>query len=206
MLGKELKNTNEITVLEVISKFVENLKKVNFPEDRLYTKSQTWIRPEGEFATVGICASIIYLFAPLTEFIFLQVPLLIEKSTPCAWVMHRDGILTIRSPFRGELFEINESLIKHPNLISQDPYFAGWLFKIKTDKPNYNFMSQSEFSKLYLNKVEILEKELLLNLAESFKPVSIPTLQDGGRIIETVKDLLGAKRYFSLVNKIFGLI
>ncbi|MFN3134740.1 MAG: glycine cleavage system protein H [Candidatus Kryptonium sp.] len=205
MLDKKLKDIHEITALEVTSRFVENLEKINFPKDRLYTKSHTWIKSELEFVTIGISASIVYLFTPITEFIFLQVPSFVSKGTPCAWIMHRDGILTIRSPFRGELFEINEALLKHPNLVNQDPYSAGWLFKIKAVETITGFMSQSEFLELYHNRIELLKKELLLNLDESIKPVSVPTLQDGGRVIETVKELLGTKRYFSVVSKIFGL-
>lgn len=205
MFDRKLKNIHEITALEVISRFAENLERMNFPDDRLYTKSHTWIKPESEFITAGINASIVYLFAPITELIFLQVPSVVSKGTPCTWIMHRDGILTVRSPFRGELFEINEALLKHPNLVNQDPYFAGWLFKVKTVESITGFMSQSEFLELYHNRIELLKKELLLNLAESIKPVSAPMLQDGGRVIETVKELLGTKRYFSLVSKIFGL-
>lgn len=205
MLDKKLKDIHEITALEVTLRFVENLEMMNFPDDRLYTKSHTWIKSELEFVTVGISASIVYLFAPITELIFLQVPSLVSKGTPCAWLMHRDGILTIRSPFRGELFEINEALLKYPDLVNQDPYFAGWLFKIKTVELITGFMSRSEFLKLYQNRIELLKKELLSNLAESIKPASIPTLQDGGRVIETVKELLGTKRYFSIVNKVFEL-
>jgi len=206
VLDKKLKNIHETTALEVISRFVENLERVDFPKDRFYTKSHIWIKSEPEFINVGISASIVYLFAPITELIFLQVPSFLGKGTPCTWIMHRDGILTARSPFRGELLEINRALLKDPDLVNQDPYFAGWLFKIRTDDPIAGFMKHSEFLELYRTKIEILKKELLLNLTESIKPVSVPTLQDGGQVIETVKELLGTKRYLSLVNKVFELL
>ena len=73
MLDKKLKNIHETTALEVISRFVENLERVDFPKDRFYTKSHIWIKSEPEFINVGISASIVYLFAPYMRELF-EVP------------------------------------------------------------------------------------------------------------------------------------
>lgn len=198
MLGE--KNIHQITAVDIISRFVENLLRVEFPEDRFYSDSYIWIKPEENFARIGISYLIVYFFSPIVEFIFLNTPSLVKNKTPCAWLMHRDGILTIRSPIQGEIFEINKTLLQNPDVANKDPYFAGWLFKIKT-KEIVGLYNYSEFLNYHRCKVEILKNELLSVISET--PESTLTLQDGGKIIETVKDLLGVKRYFSLINKIF---
>lgn len=201
----EEKNTCQRIVIDIISRFVENLSKLEFPDDRLYTSSYTWVKLEQDFVIVGISSLIVYFFSPIVEFIFLDVPSLVKKRTPCAWTMHREGIITIRSPVQGELFEINRTLLKNPDIANKDPYFAGWLFKIKTSEKIAGFYNKVEFLNLHHYKVEIFKNELLSLISEFLKSDSFSTLQDGGKIIETLKDLLGVKRYLSLISKIFEI-
>ncbi|MCS7229128.1 MAG: hypothetical protein NZ923_03715 [Candidatus Kryptonium sp.] len=199
------KNINQITAIDVALRFMEILSKVEFPDDRFYTASHTWIKPEPNLITVGLSSSIIYLFAPIIEFIFLAPPSSVKQNTPCAWAIYRDGILRIRSPIQGELFEINKTLIEHPDIANKDPYNTGWLFKIKTTEKIAGLLTYSEFLEYYNSKIKEFKNEILSTITESFDQVSIPTLQDGGRVIETIKDLLGAKRYFSIINKVFKI-
>lgn len=190
----------------IVSCFVRNLVRLEFPSDRFYTLKHTWVKLENDFATVGVSASIILLFAPFVEIIFLNVPTLVKKDAPCVWMVHRDGILTIRSPVEGKLYEINESLLQSPNIINLDPYFSGWLFKIEVDKAKLSgLLSCSEFLRIYNESVESFQREIFSALSNSIELATVPTVQNGGKIVETVKDLLGAKRYFSLVSKTFRL-
>ncbi len=207
MLDERFQNISNAIAFELVSRFLGKLMVLEFPADRFYTLKHTWVKIEDRFATVGVCSSIVFLFAPLVEIISLNVPTLIKKNAPCVWIVHRDGILTISSPVEGELFEVNKTLLQFPNIVNQDSYFDGWLFKVKVDdKENLSgLLDHSEFIKIYNEKVENFKIEILSALSDSIKPVSVPTGQDGDKIVETVKDLLGAKRYFSLVNKMFGL-
>jgi len=205
MFEQKFENS-DVSGFDIFVNFVRNLEQINFPVDRFYSKNHTWIKFEGEIATVGINALIVFIFAPLIEIIPLSTPFFIKRNAPCLWIMHRDGVLTIRSPIQGELFEINETLLRSPDLLNKDPYFAGWLFKVKVvEVPSApEILEQAEFLRYYRERLERFKKEVNLILSKSVSSSSA-TLQDGGRIVETVKDLLGARGYIALMNKIFEL-
>ncbi len=207
MFSERFQNSSNAIAFEIVSCFLRKLMELEFPMDRFYTLKHTWVKIEDRFATVGVCSSMVFLFAPLVEIIFLNVPTLIKKNAPCVWIVHRDGILTVRSPVEGELFEINQTLLQFPNIVNQDPYFDGWSFKVKIDDKEdlSGLLNHSKFIEIYNEKIQNFKSEIFSALTDSIKPVSVFTAQDGGKIVETVKDLLGAKRYFALINKIFGL-
>ncbi len=204
MQTQKIENTINAKTIELISRLIERIENVNFPEDRFYSCNYTWIKFDEEIATVGLNALIVLLYAPLIEVIFLCSLANVGKNEPCAWVKHRDGILTIRSPIEGELFDVNKTLLESPDILNREPYSSGWLFKIKT-KQNIiesSLLTHSEFLKFHREKVRKFKNEVISTLNQATIS-SIETLQDGGRMVETFKDLLGVKRYFSIVDKIF---
>jgi glycine cleavage system H protein len=207
MLDERFKNISSSIALDIVSCFMKKLMEIEFPADRFYTLKHTWVKIEDGYATVGVSSSVVFLFIPLVEIIFLNVLTSLKKNDPCVWIVHRDGVLTIRSPVEGELFEINKALLKSPNILNQDPYFEGWLFKVKLDKKENlsELLDHSKFIQIYNEKIEKFRSEIHSALSDSIEPASVPTVQNGGKIVETVKDLLGAKRYFALVGKTFGL-
>ena len=46
--------------------------------------------------------------------------------------------IDVLSPVDGEVMAVNEEAIGSPELINQDPYEKGWLFKVKSDKMEQN--------------------------------------------------------------------
>ncbi len=204
MSSQKLENTLNEKTIELVSRLIEKIENVNFPEDRFYSRDYAWIKFDEEIATVGLSDFLVFLYAPLIEVIFLYSFSAVNRNTPCAWVKHRDGILTVRSPIRGELVEINKTLLEFPDLINREPYSSGWIFKIKTDKniARLELLTHSEFLKLHHEKVQEFKNEIILSLNQMTLS-AIETLPDGGYTVETFKDLLGAKRYFSIVGKVF---
>ncbi len=204
---ESFKNVQNISAFDILSDFVKKLKNIDFPVDRFYNRSHIWIKFEDELAKVGISGSIVFIFAPLTGVILLPRSSFLKLNTPCAWVMHRDGIITIRSPVQGEICEVNEDILKFSDILNRDPYSAGWLFKIKVEGnlKSTDILSQQEFLKLYYEKIESLSRRIGSILNEPFVKSSIITLQDGRRVVETIKELLGAKRYLLIVSKILEM-
>jgi glycine cleavage system H protein len=39
----------------------------------------------------------------------------------------------VRAPLSGSVIEINTDLESHPELVKQDPYGAGWLFRLEIE-------------------------------------------------------------------------
>ncbi|MCX6088560.1 MAG: glycine cleavage system protein GcvH [Caldiserica bacterium] len=102
-------------------------------EGLLYTKSDEWVRVEGEIAIVGITD---YAQDKLGDIVY------IEEAVQGNKVVKEDKVATIESvkaasdinaPVSGEIVEVNKSVVKDPAIVNNDPYSEGWLFKIKID-------------------------------------------------------------------------
>lgn len=102
-------------------------------EGLLYTKSDEWVRVEGDVAIVGITD---YAQDKLGDIVY------IEEAVQGNKVVKEDKVATIESvkaasdinaPVSGEIVEVNKSIVKDPAIVNNDPYGEGWLFKIKID-------------------------------------------------------------------------
>jgi glycine cleavage system H protein len=102
-------------------------------EGLFYTKSDEWVRVEGDVAIVGITD---YAQDKLGDIVY------IEEAVQGNKVVKEDKVATIESvkaasdinaPVSGEIVEVNKSIVKDPAIVNNDPYSEGWLFKIKID-------------------------------------------------------------------------
>jgi len=103
--------------------------------DCLYTKDDFWARVDGTLATVGVAdfwqkvsgdVAFLEMVAPGTEVRQDQELGNIETIKAAA------GIL---SPVTGKVVEVNAELETSPFLINQDPYGAGWIYRIEMTDP-----------------------------------------------------------------------
>ena len=51
----------------------------------------------------------------------------------------------------GEIIEVNELLESSPEILGQDPYGEGWLFKMKTDGGEYALLDAAGYRSLIAN-------------------------------------------------------
>ncbi len=197
MISEQVKN--------IVLSYIEDLKRSEFPADRYYTRFLTWVKIEDNVATVGVDMPFVCLFSPLVEVIYPRLPVKVGVDTPCIWIRHRDGILSIRSPAKGSLFEVNEKILIEPDILNKDPYFNGWLFKIELDKDESLkcLMNHIEFSEFFNGKLNRLRDEVTRFLDRYCSDESV--IQNGGMGIMTLKEMLGSKRYFTIAKAVFGL-
>jgi len=105
------------------------------PEELLYTPSHEWIRVEDNEITVGITQ---HAQALLGDLVFVDLP---TADTECqagddiAVVESVKAASDVYSPVSGQIMEVNEMLSESPELVNQDPFGQGWLFRIKMDDP-----------------------------------------------------------------------
>jgi len=106
-----------------------------------YTKEDFWANVENHKAVVGVSD---FLQKVKGDVVFLET---IEAGTPIKQGQEIGKIETIKatfgilSPVGGKVAEVNSELESLPNLINEDPYGAGWLYRIElenfeTDKKN----------------------------------------------------------------------
>ncbi len=104
----------------------------DIPENLHYTDSHEWVRQEtDDVYTIGITVHAQQL---LGDLVFVELPD-VEKAVNAG---EETGVVEsvkaasdVYSPLTGTIFAVNDALVETPELVNQDPYGAGWLYKIK---------------------------------------------------------------------------
>lgn len=106
------------------------------PNDLRYTRSHEWVRPGGDGdVTIGISD---HAQESLGDLVFVELPEpgAVEAGAAVAVVESVKAASDIYAPMAGEVLEVNERLAETPELINQDPYGEGWLFKLRPASPD----------------------------------------------------------------------
>ena len=104
---------------------------MNVPKNLKYAKTHEWVRVEGDIAVVGITD---HAQEELTDVVYVETPaigLRVEAGKECAVVESVKAASDIYAPVTGDVVAVNEELSSAPELLNQDPYDKGWMFKIK---------------------------------------------------------------------------
>lgn len=104
----------------------------DIPSDLRYTSSHEWVREEDDgTVTIGITD---HAQSLLGEIVFVELPQVDSDIISGA----ESGVLEsvkaasdLYAPISGEIIDINQDLVDSPNLVNEDPYGEGWIFKIK---------------------------------------------------------------------------
>lgn len=104
----------------------------NIPTNLKYLESHEWARAEADgTVTVGISD---HAQNALGDLVFVEVPEVgstLSKGAQAAVVESVKAASDVYSPISGEVVACNEALQGSPELVNQDPYGEGWLFKLK---------------------------------------------------------------------------
>ena len=112
----------------------------NVPSELKYTESHEWIRKESDGTlTVGITEHAQQL---LGDVVYVDVESLgkaLAAEDIVGNVESVKAVSEIYAPVSGDVTEKNEELESNPELINEDPYSDGWIFKIKpTNAADYD--------------------------------------------------------------------
>ncbi len=121
--------------------------KYNVIDGLKYTQQHEWVRQEGGTAVVGLSD---YAQDKLGEIVFVELPDVgseVEAGKSAAVIESVKAVADLYAPVDGKVTEVNEALLDQPEVINQDPYGEGWVFKVEIkdesqlealmDKPAY---------------------------------------------------------------------
>jgi len=100
-------------------------------ENLLFTKEHEWVRIEGDSAVVGITD---YAQHELGDVVYVELPALgkeLKKGDPAANIESVKAVSDVFAPLSGTITEVNGKLGSNPELVNQEPYGEGLLFKMK---------------------------------------------------------------------------
>jgi len=103
------------------------------PDDRLYRETHEWVLEKDGNVTVGITD---FAQDQLGDVVFVELPEVGRSVEPGDTVAVVESVKTasdIYAPVAGTITAVNEELDARPELINEDPYEGGWLFRIEPE-------------------------------------------------------------------------
>jgi glycine cleavage system H protein len=104
----------------------------NIPSDVKYAKSHEWARLNDDGSvTVGISDN---AQDQLGDMVFVEVPeagTVVVAEEACAVVESVKAASDVYAPIGGEVLEANEGLADSPEVVNQDAFGEGWIFRLQ---------------------------------------------------------------------------
>jgi glycine cleavage system H protein len=120
----------------------------NIPSDLRYTKSHEWVRRiNGGGVEIGITD---HAQEALGDLVFVEVPdegRALKAGEASAVVESVKAASDVYSPLTGIVSASNAALADKPELLNQDPYGEGWLFRLDTTADLGALMSAQAYEK-----------------------------------------------------------
>jgi len=117
------------------------------PSDLLYANSHEWLREGADgIATVGISD---YAQAQLGDLVFVELPEIdftVAQKGECAVIESVKAASDLYSPVAGTITAVNEALGDAPDLVNQDPYGEGWIYKIRVDGEITHLLNANDYT------------------------------------------------------------
>jgi glycine cleavage system H protein len=113
------------------------MTNLNHPDNLKYSKTDEWVRVEGDQAIIGITD---YAQDQLGDIVYIELPW--ESGQQIAHEEKFGDIESVKatselvSPIAGEVIKTNKELTEHPEYINDDPYDKGWLLVVKLANPS----------------------------------------------------------------------
>jgi len=99
--------------------------------EKRFTKEHEWVKKDNEIIVVGITD---FAQKQLGDIVSIELPktgITFKQNEAMAIVDSVKASSDIYCPVDGEIVEVNEKLLEHPELINQSTYDEGWIVKIK---------------------------------------------------------------------------
>jgi glycine cleavage system H protein len=101
-----------------------------------FTETHEWVSVEGadiqsDIITVGISEFAAHQLSDITNIDLPKIGDMVKGGKEIAEVETVKAVSDIYSPIEGQITEVNQALLKDPELLTKDPLGDGWLFKIR---------------------------------------------------------------------------
>lgn len=102
-------------------------------EGLYYTKTEEWLRVEGDVGTVGLTD---YAQDQLGDLVYLEEAekgRKVKQGEEFTAVESVKAASDVSAPISGEIIEVNEKVVEDSSLMNSSPYEDGWIVKIKIE-------------------------------------------------------------------------
>ena len=167
--------------------------------ERYFHSGHCWvIVGEEEVAIVGVDDFAQRLIGEVKTVDLPVVGLFVRQGEPLVTLRRGRKALTQVSPLTGTIVRVNEKLASLPQLVNSSPYENGWIATLEPVRLGL------EIRNLLKGIVAERWQEAVRNqLLQWFMPAMGPVLQDGGRFVDNISDLLSDDNWAKLLNEFF---
>lgn len=126
------------------------MASLKHPGNLKYSKTDEWVRVEGDQATIGITD---YAQDQLGDIVYVELPWdagqSISGEAKFGDIESVKATSELMSPISGEVVKVNEALKNTPELINDEPYENGWMLVVKLTNPSElaNLMDVEQYLK-----------------------------------------------------------
>ncbi|MGC8783168.1 MAG: glycine cleavage system protein GcvH [Armatimonadota bacterium] len=109
---------------------------MNIPSDLRYSKTDEWVRVEGDIATIGITD---YAQSELGDIVYVELPepgRVLQAEEMFGTVESVKAVADLYAPVAGEVLEANSAVTQRSEVLNEDPYGEGWLIKVQLADPS----------------------------------------------------------------------
>lgn len=119
------------------------------PQSLRFAKTHEWVALDGDVATVGISDFAVKL---LTDIVYLEMPVVgrsVRQGETIGEIESVKAVSDLYAPVSGEVIEINEGLSGDLAQLSEQPFDAGWICRIRVSGPDCltGLMDAAEYMK-----------------------------------------------------------
>ena len=119
------------------------------PDNLKYHKEHSWIKVDGNRATIGITA---YAQESLGDIVYMDLPetdTQIEADGEIGEIESTKATSTVISPVTGTIVKVNSELEDTPETINEDAYGKGWIVVVEMDNSSElsGLMDAAEYTK-----------------------------------------------------------
>ena len=125
------------------------MASLKHPANLKYSKTDEWVRVEGDQATIGITD---YAQDQLGDIVYIELPwdqgASVSHETKFGDIESVKATSELVSPISGEVVKANEELKDQPEQINDSPYENGWMLVVKMTNPAEldSLMSAEEYT------------------------------------------------------------
>ena len=101
-----------------------------------FTAEHEWLKIEDGVATVGITA---HAAEQLGDLVYVELPEIgatFSRNDNAATVESVKAASDVFCPLDGEIVEVNDAVVAHPEMVNTDPQGAAWFFKLRLANPS----------------------------------------------------------------------
>ncbi len=182
ILNRKVKITSQFQ--KALGVLTANVLKI--PQGLFYSKNHTWTHLEiSGIAKVGLDDLLLHLTGEV-KFNTLRKPgEQVKKGDILAEIDRNGKQLRILSPISGEILKTNSQLSENPELLNQDPYGDGWIYKIKPTnwvvETNAYYLAE-DATKWSAKELERFKDFVASSMKKHTAEPAYLILQDGGEL------------------------